>query len=99
VYGALALIMVALAASGVVTVRVSARHGHVAGEQLSGFVWIGSGALVLLAGAVLVLGVLDDRGARAEGLAMFALFTYAIYLLAAWGILHVAARRQAQRFR
>jgi hypothetical protein len=94
VYAALALIMAALAASSVVASRWSVRRGHRAGDQLRSFVLIGSGALALLAAAVLVLGIVDDRGARAEALAMFALFTYAIYLLAAFVILRVTERRR-----
>ncbi|MET1008081.1 MAG: hypothetical protein ABWX96_21200 [Propionibacteriaceae bacterium] len=94
-YAALALIMVALAGSSVVATRSAGRRGHRVGDQLTGFVYIGAGALVLLAAAVLVLGLVDDRGARAEGLAMFTLFTYAIYLLAAFVIQHLTDRRRA----
>ena len=87
--------MVALAVSSVLASRSVGRRGRVVGDQLLGFVYVGAGAIVLLALVVLLVGLVDDRAARAEGLAMFGLFTYAIYLLAAFVIHRLRARDRA----
>ena len=52
-------------------------------EQLRGFVYVGAGALVLLAVAVILMGLFGTRSGRAEGLAVLGLFGYAAYLIAA----------------
>jgi hypothetical protein len=96
VYVVLAVILTALAACSVLSYRLSGSRPAgetAAGQQLKGFLYVGAVALVALAVAVLVSGLLDDRTARAEGLAMFGLFTYPLYLLAAL----LLARRLSRR--
>jgi hypothetical protein len=58
-------------------------------EQLKGFVYVGAGALALLAVAVILLGVFGNRSGRAEGLAVLGFFGYAAYLTAAAVVLYV----------
>jgi hypothetical protein len=48
---------------------------------------------VLLAGAVIVLGLLNDGNGRAEGVAVLGFFAYAVYLAAAGLITYAMARR------
>ena len=43
-------------------------------EQLRGFVYVGAGALALLAIAVIAMGLFANRSGRAEGLAVLGLF-------------------------
>jgi hypothetical protein len=62
-------------------------------EQLRGFVYVGAGALVLLAVAVILMGLFVTRSGRAEGLAVLGLFGYAGYLLAATVVLYVTSRK------
>jgi hypothetical protein len=96
VFWALAVILVAVAGF---TVLVAYRHRPSESgrrldlEQLRGFVYVGAGALVLLAGAVIVLGLLNDGNGRAEGLAVLGFFAYAVYLAAAGLITYAMARR------
>jgi hypothetical protein len=78
------VILVALAAFSLLSLHLSRRA--VAGgvnEQLKGFLYVGAAALLALAVAVVVVGLLGDQGARAEGLAMFGFFVYALYLATA----------------
>ena len=88
-YPALAVILLALAVFSV----VATRRPQPASDQLKGFVYVGAVALVLLAVVVVVVGMVADRNARAEGLAIFGFFTYAIYLLAAVLVDRVSSRR------
>ena len=62
-------------------------------EQLKGFVYAGAGALVLLAVAVILLGLFANQNGRAEGLAVLGLFGYAAYLVAASVVLYVMSRK------
>jgi hypothetical protein len=62
-------------------------------EQLKGFVYVGAGALALLAVAVIVMGVFANRSGRAEGLAVLGFFGYAAYLAAATVVLYVLSRK------
>ena len=90
-YAALAVVIAALAACTVLAVRSStAAQG---GEQLRGFLYVGAAALAVLAVVVLGVGLLAEGAARAEGLALFGLFVYPLYLLLALVVLRVARRR------
>jgi hypothetical protein len=62
-------------------------------EQLKGFVYVGAGALALLAVAVILMGLFGNRAGRAEGLAVLGFFGYAAYLVAASVLLYVTRRR------
>ncbi len=88
-YLALAVILMVLAVFSV----VAAHRPRPASDQLRGFVYVGAVALLGLAGAVIVVGIVADRAARAEGLAIFGFFTYAIYLAAAVLIVRVTRPR------
>jgi hypothetical protein len=109
VFWALAVILLAFAAFTVIVVtlrrpvpgtdhpRDDAGAGNPARridlEQLRGFVYIGAGALALLAIAVIAMGLFANRSGRAEGLAMLGLFGYAAYLVAATLVLFVMSRK------
>ena len=102
-YGPLALLVVATAvfAAGLVRWRVRHRGGpEVPGgvdlEQVQGFVFVGSGALVLLGIAVLVLG-LAGRAGPAEAMGVLGLVAYLVYLLAALVLIRRTASRSARR--
>jgi hypothetical protein len=106
VFWALAVILLAFAAFTVIVIRRS-RPGHaldveVAGsshrrridlEQLKGFVYVGAGALALLAVAVILMGLFANRGGRAEGLAVLGFFGYVVYLSAAALVLYAMSRK------
>ncbi len=96
-FWALAVIVLAFAGFSVLVIRMPARTAIPAGpidrEQLKGFVYVGAGALVVLAAAVVVVGLLGNRSARAEALAVLGLFGYGAYLVAAAVILYVGNRR------
>ena len=62
-------------------------------EQLRGFVYVGAGALVLLAVAVILMGLFGTRSGRAEGLAVLGFFGYAAYLIAATVVLYATSRK------
>jgi len=62
-------------------------------EQLKGFVYVGAGALVLLALAVILMGLFGNRSGRAEGLAVLGFFGYAAYLVAAIVVLYLMSRK------
>jgi hypothetical protein len=109
VYWALAVILLAFAGFSVIVVRLRRRVGaadepreavvradqerRIDLEQLKGFVYVGAGALALLAAAVVLLGLFANQNGRAEGLAVLGLFGYAAYLAAATVVLYVMSRR------
>jgi hypothetical protein len=62
-------------------------------EQLRGFVYVGAGALALLAVAVILMGLFANRTGRAEGLAVLGFFGYVAYLVAATVVLYVMSRK------
>jgi len=62
-------------------------------EQLRGFVYVGAGALALLAVAVILMGLFANRTGRAEGLAVLGFFGYVAYLVAASVVLYVMSRK------
>jgi hypothetical protein len=108
VFWALAVILLAFAAFTVIVVRLrrrraadepgegtaSADHeGRIDPEQLKGFVYVGAGALALLAGAVILMGLFANQNGRAEGLAVLGFFGYAAYLGAATVVLYVMNRK------
>ena len=83
----LALILIGVAAfsSGVAFLprRTGAGIGSFDAVQLRGFLYVGAGALALLALAVIVLGLTRGRSGVAEALAVLGFFGYALYLGAA----------------
>jgi hypothetical protein len=109
VFWALALILLAFAGFTVIVVRLrrpasgadestAATAGPDVGrridlEQLRGFVYVGAGALALLAVAVILMGLFANRTGRAEGLAVLGFFGYLAYLVAATVVLYVMSRR------
>jgi hypothetical protein len=109
VFWALAVILLAFAGFTVIVVRLrrpvrAPDHAHKdagAGnparridlEQLRGFVYVGAGALALLAIAVVAMGLFANRSGRAEGLAVLGLFGYAAYLVATTVMLYVMSRK------
>ncbi len=108
-FWALAVILLAFAGFSVIVVRLRRRVGaadepleavvradqepRIDLEQLKGFVYVGAGALALLAAAVVLLGLFANQSGRAEGLAVLGLFGYAAYLAAATVVLYVMSRR------
>jgi hypothetical protein len=62
-------------------------------EQLRGFVYVGAGALTLLAVAVILMGLFANRTGRAEGLAVVGFFGYVAYLVAATVVLYAMSRK------
>ena len=61
-------------------------------DQLKGFVYVGAGALALLAIAV-IRWACSRTGRSAEGLAVLGFFGYAVYLVAATVVLYVMSRK------
>jgi high-affinity Fe2+/Pb2+ permease len=103
VYGPLALLVVATAlfAAGLVRWRVRRRDAPAGPdgvdlEQVQGFVFVGSGALVLLGLAVLVLGLVGRAG-PAEAMGVLGLVAYLVYLLVALVLIRRTAARSARR--
>lgn len=102
-YGPLALLVVATAvfAAGLVWWRVHRRGGPPVPsgldlEQVQGFVFVGSGALVVLAVGVLVLGLIGRTG-PAEATGVLGLLAYLVYLVLALLLVRRTARRGARR--
>lgn len=62
-------------------------------DQLKGFVYVGAGALAVLAVAVVIVGLVAAPNGTAEGLAVLGFFGYLLYLVAATVVLFLAARR------
>jgi divalent metal cation (Fe/Co/Zn/Cd) transporter len=108
VFWALVVILLAFAGFTVIVVRLRRRVGAderseaivTAGqerridlEQLKGFVYVGAGALALLAIAVILVGLFANQNGRAEGLAVLGFFGYAAYLGAATVVLYVMSRK------
>jgi type VI protein secretion system component VasF len=109
VFWALALILLAFAGFTVIVVRLhrpasamdeereatlSPDLGQVIDhEQLRGFVYVGAGALALLAVAVILMGLFANRTGRAEGLAVVGFFGYVAYLVAATVVLYLMSRK------
>ena len=109
VFWALAVILLAFAGFTVIVVRLrrpagaaDASAGPEEGsrperridlEQLKGFVYVGAGALALLALAVILMGLFANRSGQAEGLAVLGLFGYAGYLVAATVVLYLLSRK------
>jgi len=106
---ALAAILLTLSLWSVVVVRSAHRHNGPSAchrhpeptaepctstsEQVTGFLYVGAGALAALALTVVLIGHLGGRPARAEGLAIFGFFGYTLYLLAALLIQRMTTRR------
>ena len=62
-------------------------------DQLRGFIYVGAGALALLAVAVILMGLFANRSGRAEGLAVLGFFGYVAYLATATVVLYVMSRK------
>ena len=96
-FWALALILLAFAGFSVLVIRMRRPAANPDArfdiEQLKGFVYVGAGALVLLAVAVVVVGLVSGPTGRAEALAVLGFFGYALYLISAALVLFVMARR------
>ena len=96
-FWALALILLAFAGFSVLVIRMrrptSSPDARFDVEQLKGFVYVGAGALVLLAVAVVIVGLVSGPNGRAEALAVLGFFGYALYLISAAVVLFVMARR------
>lgn len=93
----LALILLAVAAFGVLVIRrrrPAVDGSRIDTQQIDGFVYVGSAALVVLAVGVVVLGLLDDRNGRAESVAVLGFLAYGLYLLAAGVITYASTRRR-----
>ena len=105
-YGPLSLLLVATAffAAAVVWRRARAAGPRAAApepgafdlEQVRGFVFVGSGALVLLGVAVLVVGLVGRPG-PAEAMGVLGLVAYLVYLGVAVLLIARTARRSARR--
>jgi hypothetical protein len=97
VFWALALILVAVAAFSAGVARLPRRAGPgewaIDRDQLQGFLYVGAGALLLLAIAVIIAGLVATRSGVAEALAVLGFFGYALYLLAAALIILLSRRR------
>jgi hypothetical protein len=105
VFWALAVILLAFAGFTVIVVRLRAADEpaedngspdfgrRIDLEQLRGFVYVGAGALALLAVAVILMGLFANRTGRAEGLAVLGFFGYVAYLVAATVVLYIMSRK------
>jgi hypothetical protein len=109
VFWALAVILLAFAGFTVIVVRLRRSVGaadesgqattstgqarRVDLDQLRGFVYVGAGALALLAVAVILMGLFANQSGRAEGLAVLGFFGYAAYLATATVVLYVMSRK------
>jgi hypothetical protein len=109
VFWALAMILLAFAGFTVIVVRLRRPVGaaddsseaataadlgrRIDLEQLRGFVYVGAGALALLAAGVVLMGLFANRTGRAEGLAVLGFFGYAAYLMAAIVVLYSTSRK------
>lgn len=98
---ALLVVAVALFPAAVVRHRVRTRPaptgpGSTDLEQVQGFVYVGSGTLVLLGVAVVVLG-LAGRPGQAEAMGTLGLIAYLVYLLVALVLIRRTSRRVARR--
>lgn len=95
----LALAVILLAFAGFTVLVLRWRRPSVAPDprfdldQLKGFVYVGAAALAALAVAVVVVGLVAAPNGIAEGLAVLGFFGYLLYLVAAFLVLFVAARR------
>ena len=98
-FWALATILLAYAAfSTVIMARRPARttpSPSVDAEQVKGFVYVGAAALVLLAIAVVTLGLVSAGSGRAEGLTVLGFLGYALYMGAAAGVVWFMSRRSS----
>jgi hypothetical protein len=97
VFWALALILVAVAVFSAGVARLPRRAGAtdwvIDRDQLRGFLYVGAGAVLLLAIGVVVTGLFARRSGVAEALAVLGFFGYALYLLAATLITALSRRR------
>jgi hypothetical protein len=97
VYWALASILIAVAtfSAGVAVLprRAGARDWTFDSVQLRGFLYVGAGAMALLALAVITLGLTRSNSGVAEALAVLGFFGYALYLGAAALIVLLGQRR------
>ena len=108
-FWALAVILLAFAGFTVIVVRLRrpvratedstevanrpSRGRRIDLEQLKGFVYVGAGALALLAITVILMGLFGNRSGRAEGVAVLGFFGYAAYLAAAILVLYAMSRK------
>ncbi|HZA30762.1 MAG TPA: hypothetical protein VE462_04525 [Propionibacteriaceae bacterium] len=95
-FWALALILIAAAAFSVGVALLPRRVGGSRTSdpvQLRGFLYVGAGALALLAVAVIILGVTRSHSGVAEALAVLGFFGYALYLCAAALIIVLGRQR------
>jgi hypothetical protein len=96
VYPVLALLLVGIAVFTLVALGIG-RAGRPGPsplrDSLDGFAIVGASGLLITAVAVLVVGVVSDRGDRAELLAMVALFAYLVFVLAALTLTRYVGRR------
>lgn len=92
-YGALALIMLAVAGFTVLVFRRSRGPASGVRAQLESFGYLGAGALALVAAAVLILGLAGVSGGKPELLAMIGMFAFVLYLGIAYVIAEVMSNR------
>ena len=96
-FWALAAIMLVFAGFSVLVIagRPSPAPGSrgIDRDQLKGFVYVGAGALALLAVAVIIIGLVRAPDGRAESLAVLGFFGYAAYLITATIVLYAIARK------
>jgi hypothetical protein len=97
-FWALALILIAVAAFSVGVARLPQRSGVkrwvVEPVQLRAFLCVGAGAMLILAVAVIIVGLMSSRTGAAESLAVLGFFGYALFLAAAALITAVVRHRQ-----
>jgi hypothetical protein len=97
VYGPLASILIAVAAFSVGVALLPRRAGLKGwtfdSVQLRGFLYVGAGAMALLALAVIIVGLTRSQSGVAEALAVLGFFGYALYLGAAALIVLLGRRR------
>jgi Ca2+/Na+ antiporter len=109
VFWALAVILLAFAGFTVIVVRLrrsvraadesdqattsAGQDRRIDLDQLKGFVYVGAGALALLAVAVILIGLFANQSGRAEGLAVLGFFGYAAYLATTTVVLYVMSRK------
>lgn len=80
-YATLAVLLIAVGGFSVAVVcRPAPGSPRLDRTQLRGFSYVGGGALLLVAAAVVLIGIVRPGSAQAETLAVLSLFGYVLYL-------------------
>jgi hypothetical protein len=93
VYPALSMILVGVAGFTVAVLQLTRSVPQPARENLEGFGYVGAAGLLLVAAAVIIIGLFANQTGHAEGLAMVGFFAYLAYVLIAYVMTRFLTRR------